>query len=69
MSRHKTRETISLDEFKNSIDVIFTTSVSVDTLDEASMVYKPMYEIIENIKDTVEIEKIIKPVYNFKANE
>lgn len=69
MSRHKARETVSLDEFKDCMDGIFTTSVGVDTLDEAPMVYKPMDEIVENIKDTVEIEKIIKPVYNFKASE
>lgn len=69
MSRHKAREIVSLDEFKDCMDGIFTTSVGVDTLDEAPMVYKPMDEIVENIKDTVEIEKIIKPVYNFKASE
>lgn len=38
-------------------------------IDEAPMVYKPMDEIIENIKDTVDILEIIKPVYNFKASE
>lgn len=69
MSRHKAREVVSLDEFKDCMDGIFTTSVGVDTLDEAPMVYKPMDEIVENIKDTVKIEKIIKPVYNFKASE
>lgn len=69
MSRHKAREVVSLDEFKECMDGIFTTSIGQDTVDEAPMVYKPMDEIIENIKDTVEIEKIIKPVYNFKASE
>ena len=51
------------------MDGIFTTSVSEDTVDEAPMVYKPMDEIVENIKDTVDILEIIKPVYNFKASE
>lgn len=69
MSRHKAREVVSMDEFRESMDGIFTTSVSVDTIDEAPMVYKPMDEIIENIKDTVDILEIIKPVYNFKASE
>ena len=69
MSRMKARETLSLDAFKESMDGIFTTSVSAETIDEAPMVYKPMDEIIENIKDTVDILEIIKPVYNFKANE
>ena len=48
---------------------IFTTSVNTSTIDESPMAYKPMDEIIENIKDTVEIIQIIKPIYNFKASE
>ena len=47
---------------------IWTSRVSNATIDESPMAYKPMESIIENIKDTVEIAKIIKPVYNFKAN-
>ena len=69
MSRHKAREVLSLDDFKEAMDGIFTTSVSFDTIDEAPMVYKPMDEIVDNIKDTVDILEIIKPVYNFKASE
>lgn len=69
MSRMEAKRTFKLDEFKDSMNGIYTTSVSEDTLDEAPMVYKPMQEIINNIKDTVEIEKIIKPIYNFKASE
>ena len=46
---------------------IFTTCVSNATVDESPMAYKPMEEIIQNIEPTCEIEKIIKPVYNFKA--
>lgn len=69
MSRTKARETLDLEDFRESMDGIFTTSVSVDTIDEAPMVYKPMEEIVENIKDTVDILEIIKPVYNFKASE
>lgn len=69
MSRHKARESVSLDDFKEAMGGIYTTSVGVETIDEAPMVYKPMDEIIENIKDTVDIVEIIKPVYNFKASE
>lgn len=67
MSRMKAKETFKLDEFKKSMEGIYTTSVVKETIDEAPFVYKPMQEIIDNIKDTVEIEKIIKPIYNFKA--
>jgi tRNA-splicing ligase RtcB (3'-phosphate/5'-hydroxy nucleic acid ligase) len=69
MSRMQAKKAFTLDEFKDSMKDIYTTSISEETLDEAPMVYKPMQEIIDNIKDTVEIEKIIKPIYNFKASE
>ena len=50
------------------MDGIWTSCVSNATIDESPMAYKPIESIIKNIKDTVEITKIIKPVYNFKAN-
>lgn len=67
MSRRKAKETFNLKEFKESMKDVYSTSVAEDTIDEAPFVYKPMQEIIDNIKDTVKIEKIIKPIYNFKA--
>ena len=69
MSRSKAKENISLEEFKESMDGIYTTSVQKSTIDESHMAYKPPQEIIDNIKDTVEIVDIIKPIYNFKASE
>lgn len=67
MSRHKAKERFKLEEFKESMKDVYTTSVVEETIDEAPFVYKPMQEIIENIQDTVEIQKIIKPIYNFKT--
>lgn len=67
MSRKKAMETISIDDFKKSMENIYTTSVCETTIDEAPMVYKPMQEIMECIKDTVMVAKILKPIYNFKA--
>ena len=69
MSRKKAKETFGLDEFKQSMSGIYTTSVCEDTIDEAPMAYKSMDEIVECVKDTVEIWRIIKPIYNFKAKE
>ena len=69
MSRSKAKENVSLEEYQESMKGIYTTSVSQSTIDESPMAYKPMDEILEHIKDTVEIVKIIKPVYNFKASE
>lgn len=69
MSRRQARESVSLEDFKESMDGIYTTTVDESTLDESPMVYKPADEIVGNIQNTVEIINILKPVYNFKASE
>ena len=69
MSRAKAKETLTMDDFKNSMSGIYTTSINEETIDEAPMAYKPTGEIINCVSDTVDIIKIIKPIYNFKANE
>ena len=69
MSRSKARKDISLKEYEESMNGIYTTSVCQSTRDESPMAYKPMDEIVKSIEDTVLIDKIIKPVYNFKASE
>jgi RNA-splicing ligase RtcB len=69
MSRHKAKEQLSLQDYKMAMEGIYTTSVNEATLDEAPMAYKSMDEIMSNIHDTVEVLKIIKPTYNFKAGE
>jgi len=69
MSRNIARQTLNMEEYKKSMEGIYTTSVNKDTIDEAPMVYKPMEEILKYIDETVEVQKIIKPIYNFKANE
>lgn len=67
LSRSKAKELLDLDEFKQTMSGIYTTSVVQSTLDEAPKAYKNADEIKEIIKDTVDIQKIVKPVYNFKA--
>lgn len=69
MSRGEARKRVTLDEFKNTMDGIYTTCVNESTLDESPQAYKPAEEIIEAISETVEIKQILKPIYNFKASE
>lgn len=69
MSRAKARASIDLASYEKSMEGIFTTSVSRDTIDEAPFAYKPSKKIIEQIADTVDVVEVIKPVYNFKASE
>ena len=65
--RMEAKRRFSVEEYRESMNGIFTTSVGDDTLDECPMAYKPMGAIVDNIGDTVDILKVIKPVYNFKA--
>lgn len=69
LSRSKAKEQLSLDEFKETMKDVYTTSVDFSTLDEAPMAYKSMQEIIDNTTDTIEIVSVLKPLYNFKASE
>lgn len=66
-SRTASKNLITMEEFTDSMKGIYSTSVNEDTLDESPQAYKPIEEIMENIKDTVDIVKRIIPVYNFKA--
>ena len=68
MSRSAAKESFTVSEFKKQMEGIYTTSVNRDTLDECPMAYKGMDDIVNNIDDTVEIDRIIKPIYNFKAS-
>ena len=68
LSRSEAKDAVGIDEFRKSMKGIYSSSVMESTIDESPMVYKPMEEIMENIKDTVDIVKVIKPVYNFKAH-
>lgn len=68
-SRGVVRKMFTVEAFANEIEVIYTTSVGKDTLDEYPMAYKPIDSIINNIGPTVDIIKVIHPVYNFKAGK
>ncbi|MBP3361318.1 MAG: RtcB family protein [Clostridia bacterium] len=69
MSRTKAKETLDLEEYKKSMEGIYTTSVNESTIDEAPMAYKSLDDIINIISESVDIIEILKPVYNFKASE
>lgn len=69
MSRNEAKASLSLEDYKEKMKGVYSTSVNKSTLDEAPMSYKPIEEILSQIHETVEIVEIIKPVYNFKASE
>lgn len=66
-SRQKAKELFSLNEFKDQMQGIYSTSINQHTLDECPMAYKSMDDIVNNIGETATIIQVIKPIYNFKA--
>ena len=68
MSRTAARERLDMEAYKAAMEGIYTTSVNEHTIDEAPMAYKSLEDIIDVIRDSVDIIDIMKPVYNFKAS-
>ena len=68
-SRSQAESSFTLSAFKKSMEGIYTSTVSQDTLDECPMAYKDPRTIIAAIGDTVRIEKQIRPIYNFKSSD
>ncbi|MDR1482324.1 MAG: RtcB family protein [Synergistaceae bacterium] len=69
MSRKAAFARLSMDEYKAEMSEIYSTSVSLDTLDESPMAYKNIDEIISHISPTAKIIERVLPTYNFKAGE
>lgn len=69
MSRAEARRELQLEDFQETMKGIYSTTVNMSTIDEAPFAYKPAQEIIDNVKDTIDIIDILKPIYNFKASE
>ncbi len=69
MSRSKAKNTLSMEEYREEMKGVYTTSVNEQTLDEAPMAYKSLEDIIDVIKDSVDVIDVMKPIYNFKASD
>lgn len=67
LSRTAARERLRMQDFRSSMDGIYTTSVSSATIDESPMAYKPVEEILDNVGDTCDVIARIRPVWNVKA--
>ena len=69
MSRTKAKNELSLDQYKEEMAGVYTTSVNENTLDEAPMAYKSLEDIIDVIRESVDVIDVMKPIYNYKASE
>ena len=69
MSRSKARETLDMEAYRATMAGVYTTSVNERTIDEAPMAYKSLEDIIDVIRDSVDVIEVLKPIYNFKASD
>lgn len=69
MSRSEAKQTLQLDDFIRVMSGIYTTTATIETIDESPMAYKNANDIISKIGETVDVVNVIKPIYNFKAKE
>lgn len=69
MNRESVKSNFTLSSFKREMKGIYSTCISRETLDEAPFAYREINDILDSINEKVKIDKIIKPVYNFKAGE
>ena len=69
MSRTAAKNNLTMEEYQESMKGIYTTSINEKTLDEAPMAYKSLEDIIDVIKDSVDVIEVLKPVFNFKASD
>lgn len=68
LSRQQAKEMLDIKEYKKSMEGIYTTSISLDTLDEAPQAYKSVEDILDVVGETVDVIEVLKPVYNYKEH-
>ena len=69
MSRKVAKDTLSMEEYQEIMKGVYTTSINENTLDEAPMAYKSLEDIIDVIRESVDVIEVLEPIYNFKASE
>ena len=67
MSRAQAKKRISLDDFKESMKGVYSTSIGAGTLDESPHAYKDTEEIKSLISQTCDILYIMPARINLKA--
>ena len=67
LKREDVKKRYTVSDFRREMKGIYSSCVGADTLDEAPFAYRSIGEIAEQIRDTVRITEVLKPVYNYKA--
>lgn len=67
MSRSKAKANVSIEDFKETMKDVYSTTVCKATLDESPMAYKDTDEIKDLIQETCKIKFMMIPKINIKA--
>ena len=67
MKREEVKNHFTVSSFKSEMKGIYSSCIGKDTLDEAPFAYRSLKDITDVIGETVTIDRVIRPVYNFKA--
>ena len=67
MKREDVKANYTVSNFKSAMKGIYSSCINKETLDEAPFAYRDLDSIQDAIQETVAMEKVIKPIYNFKA--
>lgn len=67
MKRQEVKQNFTVSQFKTEMEGIYCSCIGKGTLDEAPFAYRSLEQIKDAVAETVEIDRILKPVYNFKA--
>ena len=69
MSRSRARESLDMEAYRAAMAGVYTTSVNEHTIDEAPMAYKSLQDIVDVIRESVDVIEVLRPIYNFKASD
>ena len=69
LSREAVQTSHTVSEFKAEMKGIYSSCIGKGTLDEAPFAYRRKEYVEDAVKDTVTVEKVLSPVYNFKGGE
>ena len=67
MSRTDAKDLISMEEYEDQMDDVYSTAISLDTIDEAPGAYKDPELIMQVFDETVQRIKRLHPIINWKA--
>ena len=67
LSRERARDRISMDKYRDSMQAVYTSTVSMDNIDEAPDAFRSLSCICSEIQDTASIDRVLHPLFNYRG--